>query len=337
MNTKLAFSCIRDNRCPLSRGGWLRFGSIRMTSPPSGLPHVANVLLWMLGISLLSGMQTAFASTINDQQLGNQQMRERFAAFQQHRLTDAAEVPFEVNSSSQGQRYIAEVLGLYQGLSFADLSKLLRQRKHWCGLVFLHPNVKSCAYNSDNGPDQITVYVGKKKYQTPSQAVSFTFNFETALEPESITVLLHAKSGPLGTRDYVSIFQAIEVPEGVFGRWHLDQKLGNAGALINIYYKTLGRRKVGFTPIGVNSSGETKYVGGLRGAIERNFMRYYLAMKVFLETWQLPSEERFEARIEDWFQQSEQYPRQLRDLSRDEYLNSKRKEIVNQLKLQEQN
>jgi hypothetical protein len=75
-------------------------------------------------------------------------------------------------------------------------------------------------------------------------------------------------------------------------------------------------------------------VEGVRGTIERNTMRYYLALEAVLETWDLPTNDRFEARIRRWFALTERYHPQLHEMNRAEYLQAKRQEHINQLRLQ---
>ena len=70
------------------------------------------------------------------------------------------------------------------------------------------------------------------------------------------------------------------------------------------------------------------------GIIERNIMRYYLSLIAFLDTAHLSHDERFEARINTWFDLTENYATQLHELERDEYLQAKRQERHNQLWLQ---
>jgi len=64
--------------------------------------------------------------------------------------------------------------------------------------------------------------------------------------------------------------------------------------------------------------------------MERNTMRYYLAIEAFLGALAVPPPARFEKRIGDWFTATERYPQQLRELDRAEYLDMKRSENLRQ-------
>ncbi len=66
------------------------------------------------------------------------------------------------------------------------------------------------------------------------------------------------------------------------------------------------------------------------GLLERNTMRYYLAIEAYLGAYSLPPAEQEEKRIHTWWSSTERYARQLHEMSEDEYLAMKRKEIRRQ-------
>ena len=104
-----------------------------------------------------------------------------------------------------------------------------------------------------------------------------------------------------------------------------------AGRLaMQAYLGTVGRDKVGFTVVGRQADGQPRYVGGMRGVVERNTMRYYLAIEAFLGALSAPPQARLEKRLRDWFAAVERYPRQLHEMEQDEYLAMKRKEYLRQ-------
>ncbi len=69
--------------------------------------------------------------------------------------------------------------------------------------------------------------------------------------------------------------------------------------------------------------------------IERNAVRYHLAVKAYLDTLGVSEPQRFERRLEHWFELTSGYRTQLFEMERDEYLRCKRQEGANQLRLQE--
>jgi hypothetical protein len=64
----------------------------------------------------------------------------------------------------------------------------------------------------------------------------------------------------------------------------------------------------------------------MRGLVERNTMRYYLAIESNIGALSAPPQARLEKSLRDWFAAIEAYPRQLHELEQDEYLAMKRKE-----------
>jgi hypothetical protein len=64
--------------------------------------------------------------------------------------------------------------------------------------------------------------------------------------------------------------------------------------------------------------------------VERNTMRYYLAIEAYLGALSAPPRARLEKRLHDWFAASERYPRQLHEMKRNDYLDMKRREYQRQ-------
>jgi len=94
------------------------------------------------------------------------------------------------------------------------------------------------------------------------------------------------------------------------------------------YLGTSGADKVGFSASGRDGEGKPQLVGGMLGATERNTMRYFLAIDVYLASLAVPEAERVDKRINDWFAATEKYPRQLHEMDRGEYVAMKKKEAT---------
>ncbi|MEP6825957.1 MAG: hypothetical protein ABI919_14200 [Ramlibacter sp.] len=106
---------------------------------------------------------------------------------------------------------------------------------------------------------------------------------------------------------------------------------GMAGKLaMQGYLATVGADKIGFTVTGRAADGKPQHIGGMRGAVERNAMRYYLAIDAYLDSLTLPAAQQAEKRIQNWFTESERYPRQLREMDRGTYVAMKRQEVERQ-------
>jgi hypothetical protein len=106
---------------------------------------------------------------------------------------------------------------------------------------------------------------------------------------------------------------------------------GFAGRLaMQGYLATAGADKVGFTVTGKDGNGQPIYIGGMRGAIERNAMRYYLAIDAYLASRRAPPDQQMEKRIQTWFDATERYSRQLHEMDRATYVAMKRGEYERQ-------
>jgi hypothetical protein len=102
---------------------------------------------------------------------------------------------------------------------------------------------------------------------------------------------------------------------------------GTAGRLaMKTYLATIGSDKVGFS----KSADSGDYIGGVRGLVERNTMRYYLAIDAYLASLSLPAGQRLDARLNRWFDATEAYPRQLHEVEKDDYIQMKHHEVQRQ-------
>ena len=142
-------------------------------------------------------------------------------------------------------------------------------------------------------------------------------------------IRLGAENGPFGTRDYRIQLQAIPLDGGRKTFVHLDYAYvyGMAARLaMQGYLATVGAGKVGFTREGQGAG--APYIGGVRGAVERNTMRYYLAIDAYLASLGAPPAQQRSQRLEAWFAATEQYATQLHELGRDEYMAMKTREFA---------
>ena len=96
------------------------------------------------------------------------------------------------------------------------------------------------------------------------------------------------------------------------------------------YLSTVGSQKVGFTVLERKPDGKPVYQAGVLGLLERNTMRYYLAIDAYLAAYALPAAEQPERRIREWYASTERYAEQLREMEKNEYLEMKRKEMRRQ-------
>lgn len=244
--------------------------------------------------------------------------------------------PLLIHSREQKDSLRAEVLAVVD-YPFSRLKPALARASAWCQIIPLHPNVKSCTYQQAGNGKGITLYIGSKDFRMPDAAYQQHYRYEAELETtDYLLTTLTADKGPLGSRAYHMSFEAVPLGNKSLIRVHSSYEPRKLVRIITqTYLATAGRNKVGFSTDGLTPAGEPLYIKGIMGVIERNAMRYFLALKAYMETRQLPDTRRFEARISRWFELTEHYPQQLRELERDEYLDIKRRERQQQLNLQE--
>jgi hypothetical protein len=220
---------------------------------------------------------------------------------------------------------------------FGSVVNVLKVPANWCDIVSLPPNVKACTYREMPGAWLLTFYLGRKSYQPPEDAHQVIYYYRNVLQRQGyLDIVLSADTGPFGTKDHKLRFEALPL-DGVRTFVHVRYAYRDTVALrlaANSYFATLGRGKVGFTVTGTDRNGKPVYIGGPRGALERNAVRYYLAIQAFMSTLSYPAEHRFTMRIREWYDLAGRYPLQLFDLDRQDYLSFKTTEHQNQVALQ---
>lgn len=243
--------------------------------------------------------------------------------------------PIEVRSSEDGDTAAADIGGRLDQ-PFEHVAKLLADAAHWCEFLPLSFNIKSCTYRTEGDHSVVTLYAGRKFYQEPEDSHRLEYRFKAQPSAGGLEVVLSADQGPMGMRD--SRIELLVTPAGggTALRVHVSQRSSLMGRFAaNSYFSTLGKDKVGFSVTGRDHDGQPVYVKGLKGVIERNGVRYFLAMQAHAASEGLPPAERFPARLRLWFDLTERYPHQLREMEREEYLRMKMQEWHNQRELQE--
>lgn len=218
---------------------------------------------------------------------------------------------------------------------FATVAASLKAADNWCDVLILHLNTKYCRARAQAGDAQrLVVRVGTKRDQPLEEASLIEFAYTVgAATPEYFEVRLNAPQGPLGTRDYRILLEAVPLDGG--GRTFLHLRYAYAYGFVGRvamqgYLATVGSDKVGFSVVGRRSDGQPEFIGGVRGVVERNTMRYYLAIDAYLAGLGVPAAERTERRLELWFAATERYARQLHEIDRASYLEMKRNELQRQ-------
>ena len=217
---------------------------------------------------------------------------------------------------------------------FDKVSGALSGPQVWCDILILHLNTKYCSVSREQQATTLQMNVGKKFDQPLDESYRLAFAWTLAdRHADYLRVALTADTGPLSTHDYRITLEAMPLENGTtFLHLSYAYGFGVTGKIaMSAYFSTIGRAKVGFTVTGKEEDGSPIYIGGMRGLVERNTMRYYLAIEAYLGALTLSPRAQFEKRIGDWFVAAERYPRQLHEMEKSEYLDMKRKEQRRQM------
>lgn len=241
--------------------------------------------------------------------------------------------PFEESIHLESKETKYEVQGHVHAIldvPFPDLSKAVASPRGWCEILFLHYNIKACVYQREDEVASLSVFIGRKFYQDPEVAPKTRLGFYLEEQTEEqLALRLEADRGPLGVRAFQIKVRAIPLDEHR-SLMRLGYSLGHARLTrfaMRIYFSTSGRDRIGFTMEDVDQDGSAEPVGGMRGMIERNTMRFFFAIASYLR---MPDPHQQEARHAHWFEQTERYPEQLREMDEAAYLAQKRRERQNQ-------
>ncbi|MDB5849715.1 MAG: hypothetical protein JWP29_3467 [Rhodoferax sp.] len=218
---------------------------------------------------------------------------------------------------------------------FAKVESSLKDPDVWCDVLILHLNTKLCRAEGEASAPALVLYVGRKYDQPLDDAYKLRFVYKLAASaPDYFEVLLNAAAGPVGTRDYRIALEAIPLAnDKTLVHLTYAYSYGLAARLaMQTYLATVAREKVGFTVLGKQADGQPEYVGGVRGVVERNTMRYYLAIDAYLGSLKLPAGEQFDQRLKTWFDASEQYALQLHEMEQAAYVDMKHAENERQHK-----
>ncbi|KVF05495.1 hypothetical protein WJ04_17045 [Burkholderia vietnamiensis] len=233
----------------------------------------------------------------------------------------------EASSSLKGDIYA--VVDYPFAVVNGKLSDPAQGPANWCAVLILHLNTKYCHASAGSGGPVLDVNLGRKVEQKLSDTYRVQFRYRVAgSTPDYFQVDLSADSGPMGTKDYRIALEAVPVGASrTFLHLTYAYGFGTVGRMaMKTYLATIGSDKVGFTPASGASAGEPQYVGGVRGLLERNTMRYYLAIDAYLATLDKPLDQR----LARWFDATEQYPQQLHEVDRAAYLQMKAQEVQRQ-------
>jgi hypothetical protein len=240
--------------------------------------------------------------------------------------------PLFLNSEESSHNLKGEIYAVVD-YSFSTFNTALNNPAHWCDALILNINIKYCHMENSKAANVLMLNIGKKYPQSLADTYPIQFKFrEIVSTPNYFATKLDSKEGPLGTYDYRILIEATPLKDGyTFLHFTYAYSFGLAGRLaMQTYLATIGRNKIGFTITGKQGDGQLTYIKGIRGVVERNTMRYYLAIDAYLAALTAPIETQFEKSLQYWYSNSEQYASQLHEVALDEYLDMKHKEYQRQ-------
>lgn len=264
------------------------------------------------------------------------QLAARHAALKAQLADNPFGVPLHLESRRDGNLMRGNIYAVLDH-PFGRVSNALRGARNWCDIVPLHLNVKACTYRASGDNALLTFYSGRKFYQPPERAQAFEYEYRVGVAARDY-VAVTLKGQPGGdTRDQAFTLEVIPLD-----RTHSFVRVAYSfqnnrftRLMMDGYFATVGSRKVGFSVAGTDAQGQPAYVGGVDGAIERNAMRYFLAVQAYLDTLIGPAPKQFESRLSRWFDLTDRYHAQLYELDKGDYLKYKREERTQQLRLQQ--
>jgi hypothetical protein len=263
--------------------------------------------------------------------LGPAALQARHAALVPQLAGNAFGGPLVLQSEEVARRIDGEVYAVLDH-PFPAVSAALSDPSQWCEILILHLNTKYCRSAQEQGGTRLDVRVGKKQPQSVKAASQLAFAWRAPLaRADYFSAQLDAADGPYDTRDYRLLAEAVPL-EGGRTFLHMGYALSYGGAsdfAMQLYLGTVGRDKVGFTRLKTRADADG-LVGGMRGVVERNTMRYYLAIDAYLDSLAAPADQQLDKRLHAWFDATEKYPRQLHEVERDAYVKMKRDEVQRQ-------
>ena len=285
----------------------------------------------LLRLGLVLALAASWATAHAD--AGPAALRAKYTELREQLRYNSFGRALHVVSSERGDTLQGDVYAVLDH-PFSKVGSSLGHADDWCDVLLLPFNTKLCrAAQRNSGAATLQVRIGRKYDQPVQDAYRLDFVLQpVAASPEYFESRLAAATGPVGTRDYRITVSAVPIDDQrTFMHFSYSYAYGFAGRLaMHGYLATAGADKVGFSVVGRDGSGQPMLIDGVRGAIERTAMRYYLAIDAHLASLAAPPQQQLEKRIDTWFRETERYPRQLREMDRHTYVTMKRSEYERQ-------
>ena len=293
------------------------------------LTRIKQCILLFILAGLMLGMMNAYA--------GKQDLLDIYTQLKPVLENNAYGIPVYIHSKDENNTMTGVIYGVIHH-PFDVVSQSLTVPANWCEIAPLHLNIKACTYQQLNKQCQLTFYSGRKFYEKADDVYQLVYQFDLkAQSRDFIHISLSAYEGPAGTSDYHLNVKAIPLGKSssfiYFNYSYQYNFITSMG--MGTYLATLGRGKVGFSITRKDEKDKPLYVDGVHGIIERNSVRYYLAIQSYLDTLHIKSQDHFTARINKWFDLTEKHHLQLYEMDKKDYMEYKQLERKDQLRLQQ--
>jgi hypothetical protein len=245
-------------------------------------------------------------------------------------------LPIHLESMVDSSSAVGSIYGIIAH-PFEIIKKELLVPSSWCDIVLLHTNIRACTYSNIDRKWLLTLYNVTVFYQPLSEADRLVFSYRVISSTAAyIEIVMTAVNGPFHTHDHSFRLRAAPL-NGNRTFMHVSysyQYNSVAYLAMKSYFALIASGRAGFTLTGRDEKNNPVYVSGVKGAIERNVMRYYLAFMAYFDSLSSPEEHRYEKRINAWYDLSARYKRQFPEIRKEEYLEYKRADLKTQLLLQ---
>ena len=255
-------------------------------------------------------------------------LRARHAALKEQLVNNPFGRSLHVESTTSGAAHKGEIYAVIEQ-PYGVVAPALARAAHWCDILALQVNVKRCNASDDVAGETLAAFITRKPRDPVESAhrVDFRYNLFSA-SADYLHVALTSPSGPVGTRDYAIRLEAAPLDSRrTFMHMSYAYTLGAmARFAMDAYLAGAGRDKFGFSIVDRLPDGRPVYVDGVRGMVERNAMRHFLAIEAHLDSLGTPSAQRLEARLRRWYAATARYPQLRETVGADEYVEMKRRE-----------
>lgn len=297
----------------------------------NGIKQMLNIL-FIFSIGLVFSNTFAAESAISSPDNSAKALSTKYTELAKQLSNNQFKRALYLNSTESSNDLKGEIYAVVDH-PFSTVNSALNNPAHWCDVLILHINIKYCQASSSKAGTTLNVNLGKKFDQPLEDTSRVEFKYrEMVNSADYFAIQLNAKEGPLGTSDYRIWIEATPLKDNrTFLHFTYTYSFGLSGRLaMKGYLATIGRDKVGFTATNKQVNGEPSYIQGVRGVVERNTMRYYLAIDAYLASLSAPPENQSEKRFLLWYNSNEVYARQLHEVEQEEYMTMKRKEYKRQ-------